>query len=252
MLRTWDEVMSSEYSYEVYWIAGVVRTASGWMLNVIVRKARTNIFETIQTPLVNYCDLVIGSLFLGGKRLGVSRGVLGTLKITDASSFSRVKANEIPSALYSFPAVFSQNLLAYQSNDRLFLIAESEMIRKLFGLDSYLSNLIMYPTGIFHLISPQPRTSGDRYHVELSTLIAQPHRRLKRAEHYAWLAFDAAVRRSWDSVRELSSSGNLAFNPPAISLSMTVSSIQRGKINLVTEIVHCEAPNRYSGVLSWS
>lgn len=250
MHRRWEELLSSGYSYEIYWLIGVVRETTGWMIKFLVRKARTKTYEEVIASINEYPGIIIGTLHKDGQRLGVSRGGLSTVEIPDASDFYRVPISAVPAELYPMPAQFSQDLITYTIGRQLYLIPESELIRGLFALDSYLSDIIMSPTGLCLILSPLLQTKGDRYFADFSALISKRHQNVKRLEHYVWLGFDPDVRRAWDSVGELSACERISFKPPPIKLSLIISSIQRGDVNFVTEIVHSNSVNSYAGLVS--
>lgn len=84
MHRRWEEVLLSGYSYEIYWLIGVVRGTTGWMVKFLIRKARTKIYEEVIAPINRYPGIVIGALYKDGQRLSVSRGGLSTVEISDA------------------------------------------------------------------------------------------------------------------------------------------------------------------------
>ncbi|MGF6161883.1 hypothetical protein D3C75_468860 [compost metagenome] len=250
MHRRWEGLLVSGYSYEIYWLIGVIRDPTGWMIKFLVRKAKTQIYEEVIAPLNEYSGIIIGTLHKDGQRLGVSRGGLSTVEISNASDFSRVPVSGVPTELYPMPAQYSQDLFAYSIGNHLYLIPESELIRGLFALDAYLSDVVISPAGLCLLVSPQLEVQGGRYYAEFSNLISKYHQTVTRLEHYIWLAFDDDVRRAWDSIGELSSCEKISFNPPPIKLSLIISSIQRGDVHFVTEIVHSSSVNAYAGLVS--
>lgn len=249
MHRRWEEVLLSGYSYEIYWLIGVVRGTTGWMVKFLIRKARTKIYEEVIAPINRYPGIVIGALYKDGQRLSVSRGGLSTVEISDASDFYRVPINAVPAELYPMPAQYSQDLITYTVGGQLYLIPESELIRGFFELDVYLSDIVMSPGGLCLLISPLLETRDDRYYAGFSKLISQAHRKLMRLEHYVWLSFNPEIRRAWDSIGEFSTCEKISFKPPPVKLSLTIASIQRGSVHFVTEIVQSNSVNSYSGLL---
>jgi len=250
MHRRWEGLLVSGYSYEIYWLIGVIRDPTGWMIKFLVRKAKTQIYEEVIAPLNEYSGIIIGTLHKDGQRLGVSRGGLSTVEISNASDFSRVPVSGVRAELYPMPAQYSQDLFAYSIGNHLYLIPESELIRGLFALDEYLSDVVISPAGLCLLVSPQLEVQRGRYYAEFSNLISKYHQTVTRLEHYIWLAFDDDVRRAWDSIGELSSCEKISFNPPPIKLSLIISSIQRGDVHFVTEIVHSSSVNAYAGLVS--
>lgn len=248
-----NDIIFTGYSYEIYWVIGVQYDHGRWMLRVLLRKANSNAFEILLTPIKDFYEVTLGTIYRDGRRMGVARGSINDVLIEDFSNFIRMSISQVPSALYELPDYCHQPVLCYTVNSQLYVIPESELIRGLFLTDRHLASAMMSPTGILMLVRPDLPDSKIHRHVVVSNVIKRREHLGQRAAHYSWIAHNKLIRSSWDSIRLKTLPGPiLQFDPPVIGGTVSFSGLKRGDIFFVTKILYFDPFEGKDLRITWS
>lgn len=228
---------------ETYWLAGLLKHEDGaYSVRAALKNVDDHQFHLTTLPIGLLPILTHGQVYSGGKLMALSsKGLIATEVVADLSQYEEITSSDIPQDLYSFHGrqAGTQRLLRYTTQDAEIYIPTIELIRYLFLHNRTLANGLMRPSALSLL--HRPDLPGFRKELHLEFTKEMPIRSIsnKFAQEFAWLAFDADARKSWDSVYLKSKDKEyLTLSPPPLQNSkLKFRGIKAGNKWLVLEIL---------------
>lgn len=206
---------------EVFWIAGLHCTERNeWWMRTVFRGCESGALTAQYLPIGMWPLLGLGIVFDRGRLMSNdAAGEPGHVVIDDLTQFEVMTSADVPVGLYALPEgkAGTQRLFRYRTAEGEVIVPVVELARALFVHNRALALALMRPAGLEQLY--YPTAPGEQGQALLRFTAQMPACTIDRhlAAEFAWIVFDRQARRSWDSMRRLSTGKPyVMFEPPLI------------------------------------